>query len=118
MTLRELKNTLGECADDDTLDLAILERDMIRENVQMLEYLVKQLTDPDEGLVKLYGDKVLKGVSAKYAQLVWVAARSPPRCNRLTWNSTRSVSAATTGGLRRSPMGKAALFDRASACNG
>ena len=77
MTLRELKNTLGECADDDTLDLAILERDMIRENVQMLEYLVKQLTDPDEGLVKLYGDKVLKGVSAKYAQLVWVVSPVP-----------------------------------------
>lgn len=77
ITLRELKNTLGECADDDTLDLAILERDMIRENVQMLEYLVKQLTDPDEGLVKLYGDKVLKGVSARYAQLVWVVSAVP-----------------------------------------
>jgi hypothetical protein len=78
LTFDQLKTKLGESADDDALDLAILKRDLINENVDMLGILVDQLTsDEDDGLIGLYREKVLNGVSAKYAQLIWVVSAVP-----------------------------------------
>lgn len=78
LTFDQLKTKLGESADDDALDLAILKRDLIKENMDMLGILVDQLTsDEDDGLVALYREKVLNGVSAKYAQLIWVVSAVP-----------------------------------------
>ena len=75
--LQELETKLGlgpQPEEDDTLDLAILKDELIRENAKMLELLITQLTSD---LVTLYSNKVLTGVSIRYAQLVWVVRAIP-----------------------------------------
>jgi uncharacterized protein YutE (UPF0331/DUF86 family) len=80
-TLIDIQNDLiaklGGRADEDALDLEILKRDMIEENKEMLVNLVDQLTSARNGLVAPYDKNVLNGVSATYAQLIWVVSAVP-----------------------------------------